>query len=136
MGNRLKGDASYPDWTKINSMPEILYKGIIRATYFLFSPFPWDVKKPNHFIGMIDGFLYIFLIYLLSRNLKTIWKNPELRMILLILAFYIFIFGIGVSNFGASARHRAKFVIELIVLVAPLIPKFVFLKKKDRLKKM
>ncbi len=130
MGNRLKGDASYPEWTKVNSIPEFFYKGTIRVAYLLFSPFPWDVKKSSHLIGMIDGFIYMFLIYLVFRNIKVIWTDPALRVFLLILAFYFFIFGVGVSNFGAGTRHRAKFVIELIILAAPLIPRFVFLKKK------
>ena len=130
IGFRLKGDASYPEWTKVTSIDEFFYKGAIRIPYLLFSPFPWDVKSPNHLIGMFDGFLYMALVYLVFRNRKIIWKDPALRLIFLVLVFYFFIFGIGVSNFGASTRHRSKFVIELIILAAPLIPKLTFSNKK------
>ncbi len=126
---RLAGDASYPNWTIINSPIEFLYKAPIRAIYFLVSPFPWDVKKISHLIGMFDAFLYMILVYLIFRNRKVIWEDTALRIILLILISYFLIFGIGVSNFGTGLRHRSKFVIELIILAAPLIPRFIFLKK-------
>ena len=130
LGFRLKGEASYPEWTRIETPAEFIYKGLARIFYLLFSPFPWDVKKPNHLIGMLDGFLYMSLVYLVLRNLKAILKDPALRAIFIILFCYLFIFGIGVSNFGAGTRHRSKFVVELIILAAPLIPKITFLSKK------
>tara|TARA_B110000003_G_scaffold263270_1_gene286745 strand:- start:9775 stop:10983 length:1209 start_codon:yes stop_codon:yes gene_type:complete len=129
--NRLRGEASYPEWTKVEKPSEFFTKGFVRVLYLLFSPFPWDVKKMGHLIGMLDGLLYIGLVYLIILNRKIIWQDPALRLILIILGCYLFIFGIGVSNFGAGTRHRAKFVIELIILAAPLIPKFTFFKKKN-----
>ena len=130
ISRRMRGDASYPEWTRINSGIEIFYKGLARIAYLLFSPFPWDVKKLTHLFGMFDGLLYMVIIYLIFLNIKVIWKDPALRIILLILFIYLFIFGIGVSNFGAGLRHRSKFVIEMILLAAPLIPRLHFFKKK------
>lgn len=127
---RLAGGAAYPEWTIINSPAEILYKTPVRALYFLFSPFPWDIKKKVHLVGMIDGLFYMALVFLIFRNLKVIWKDPALRIILLILFCYFLIFGIGVSNSGTGLRHRSKFFIELVILAAPFIPRFVFFKKK------
>ena len=129
---RLAGEAAYPKWTIINSPAEILYKSPVRALYFLFAPFPWDIKKSTHLIGLIDGLCYMTLVFLILLNLKVIWKDPALRIILLILSCYFFIFGIGVSNFGTGIRHRSKFFIELVILAAPFIPRFIFLKKKLR----
>jgi hypothetical protein len=37
---------------------------------------------------------------------------------------------VGVGNFGTGIRHRSKFVIELILLAAPLIPKLALFNKK------
>jgi len=122
---RMIGQSSYGDWAIINSestLFEIFYKSILRIIYFLFSPFPWDVQKPAHIIGMMDGFLYLFLFYLMICNRKIIWNDIFLRITFIILLTYFFIFAIGVSNFGAGLRHRSKFVIEIILLIAPLIP--------------
>ena len=133
VGNRLIGDASYPDWLKVEEPTEIIYKGPIRITFLLFSPFPWDVEKPSHLVGMFDGFLYIILIYLIFRNIRVIWKDPALKIIFIILVFYIMIFAFGVSNFGAGIRHRSKFLVEIVILAAPLLPKLTFpIKEKLR----
>ena len=127
---RLKGDASYSNWTQINSLTEISYKIPVRVAYFLFSPFPWDVSKPNHIIGLCDSLMYMALIYLIICNRKSIWQNPALRIIFIILLAYLIVYSIGVSNFGAGIRHRSKFVIGLILLAGPLIPKLILSKKK------
>ena len=127
---KVKGDAAYPEWTKIDSNIELFYKIPIRSVYFLFSPFPWDVKKKSHVVGVLDSFLYMILVYLIFRNRKAIWKDPALRIILIILLAYIIVYGVGVGNFGSGIRHRSKFAIEFILLAAPLIPRFIFLNKK------
>ena len=132
ISKRMKGDATYPEWTTIKTPVELVYKGLLRSLYFLVAPFPWDVTKTIHLYGVFDGLLYLILIYLIIKNLKVIWKDPALKIILIILASYFFIFGVGTSNFGAGLRHRTKFVIELIILAAPLIPNFSFSHKKLR----
>ncbi len=124
-----KGEASYPEWTKANSAVELIYKIPVRITYFLFAPFPWNITKSQHLIGMFDAFLYMYLIFLVILNRKVIWKNPVLKFFLLVLLCYLIVFSVGVGNFGTSVRHRAKFVIILILLAAPLIKKFILFKK-------
>ena len=119
------GQAGYENWMVPKSEIELVYKLPFRVIYFLFSPFPWDVKKPEHLIGLLDGFLYIYLIYLLFSNLKIIWANPASRIILLLFLSFICIFGLSIGNFGTGVRHRSKFVVMLILLVAPLLPKLV-----------
>ena len=123
---RLIGDASYPDWLEVKNGIEFFYKIFLRVLYFLFSPFPWDISVYHHLIGMLDGFLYLILSYFIFRNRKSIWENPALRIILLIFTAYLFVYGIGVSNFGAGIRHRSKFAIEMILLAGPFLPKFIF----------
>ena len=127
---KVKGGSAYPKWLKIDSDIELVYKIPIRSVYFIFSPFPWDVKKPHHIIGLLDSFLYMTLFYLIFHNRKAIWKDPALRIILIILLSYIIVHGVGVGNFGSGIRHRSKFVIGFILLAAPLIPKIIFSNKK------
>jgi hypothetical protein len=127
---RLRGEASYPDWIAIKSNTEFIYKSFVRMLYFLFSPFPWNIEKLSHLLGMFDSFLYMILAYLIFNNRETIWKDSASRTIMIILLCYIFVYGLGVSNFGAGVRHRSKFVIIMILLAAPLIPRFIFFKEK------
>ena len=125
-----RGTASWPEWTTINKPIEIIYKGPLRSIYLVFAPFPWDISRLRHLVGMFDALLYMYLSYLVFRNIKVILKDPVLRIFLLILLSYIFVFGIGVGNFGTGIRHRSKFVVIFILLAAPLLKNFVFSKKK------
>ncbi len=124
-----RGDASWPEWTKAKTSIELLYKAPIRSLYFIFSPFPWDIKKNVHLIGVFDGILYVYLFFLIMRNIKVIWRDPALRIILMILLAYVIVFGFGVGNFGTAIRHRVKFSFIFILLAAPQIKKLVFSKK-------
>ena len=124
-----RGNASWPEWTKINSYTEALYKAPLRSLYCVFAPFPWDVKNTKHLIGLLDSFFYMYLVYLIFSNIKNIWRDRCLRIILVILISFIFVYGVGVGNFGTGIRHRSKFVIIFILLAAPLIKKIVFKKK-------
>jgi hypothetical protein len=134
-GIATRGTASWPEWTTINSPIEILYKGPIRSLYLVFAPFPWDVNEIRHLIGMLDGFLYIYLSYLILCNIKVILNDRLLRIFLLLFISYIFVFGIGVGNFGTGIRHRSKFVIIMILLAAPYLKQFVFFKRVGNHKK-
>jgi hypothetical protein len=77
---------------------------------------------------MFDAFLYMYLTILILLNIKVIWKDPCLRIILILLLSYIFVFGIGVGNFGTGIRHRSKFVVMFILLAAPFLKKIIFKK--------
>tara|TARA_B100001057_G_scaffold500039_1_gene613128 strand:+ start:2572 stop:3837 length:1266 start_codon:yes stop_codon:yes gene_type:complete len=125
----VSGLAAYPEWLVVRDPVEFIYKIPIRGLYFMFAPFPWDVKAIRHLIGMFDGFLYIYLVFLILKNIKTIWKNFALRIILLILLAYVAAFALGVGNFGSGIRHRSKFVFMFILLAGPFIKNFIFKKK-------
>ena len=125
-----RGNASWPEWTIPKSSIEIIYKAPVRAMYIVFSPFPWDIKETKHLIGIFDSFIFMYLTFLIFSNIKTIWNDPSLRIILILLLFYLLVFGIGVGNFGTGIRHRSKFAVMFILLAAPLIKKFIFFKKE------
>ena len=128
--NATRGTASWPEWTKINSPIELVYKAPVRSLYLVFAPFPWDVSHSRHLIGMFDAFLYMYLSFLILMNIKVIWKDPVLKTILIILLSYLFVFGIGVGNFGTGIRHRSKFVVMFILLAGPLLRKIKFFKNQ------
>ena len=122
------GAASWPEWTIMISPMEIIYKLPVRSLYFVFAPFPWQVTEFRFFVGMFDAVLYMYLSFLIFKNRKNIWKDPALRIILIILVFYILVFAIGVGNFGTGIRHRSKFTVLFILLAAPMLKKFVLKK--------
>ena len=75
------GGASFPIWTVAENPIELIYKIPVRAIYFIFAPFPWDIREVKHIFGLIDGFLFIYLTFLILKNIKLIWNNFTLRII-------------------------------------------------------
>jgi len=122
--------AKYPIWITPENTIELIYLTPIRMFYFLYSPFPWDVKKLKHMIGLIESFFYLYLTYCILSNKKILNQNPQTRFLIILLILYIFIYSFGVGNFGASIRHRLKFVMILIAIAAPKITNIRFNKFK------
>jgi hypothetical protein len=113
--------ASYPSWTVPTNIKEAIYLTPIRMIYFLYSPFPWDIKRLMHLIGFIDAFFYAYLSFCILRNRENIYKNSQTRLLFILLIIYILIFSFGVGNFGTGIRHRLKFIGIFIVIAAPKI---------------
>ncbi|SVE06588.1 uncharacterized protein METZ01_LOCUS459442, partial [marine metagenome] len=82
--------AVYPAWTAPDTVGDLVWAVPVKITYLLFAPFPWDIKTPAHLIGLIDGLLYLGLIIIITRNIKTIWRNPAARTVLLVILPFIF----------------------------------------------
>lgn len=131
----LEAESEYPSWFLINNIYELIPKTIIKAIYFLYSPFIWDIKKTYHTIGFLDSIPYFILSFYLIKNIKAIWENPITRVFLLMFIVYVMIHGLGVGNFGTAIRHKSKFVVILIVLAAPKIHKFILSTQKKTYKK-
>ena len=132
ISNRNVNTAAFPSWTVPKTEFEFIYMSPIRIIYFMFSPFPWDINKTAHLFGLFDGMFHIMLFILFIKNFKSIWSDRTLRIILIILASYLIVYGLATGNFGTGLRHRTKFIIVSILMVAPWIPKLVFFDKKQR----
>ena len=128
-GDRDTG-AGYPSWTVPKNLIELIYLAPVRMSYFLYSPFPWDIKRFTHLIGLLDVFFYLYLSFCIVRNRKILYENPLTRFLIIILFMYIFVYSFGVGNFGTGIRHRLKFIGVLIAIAAPTIVKIKFTKIK------
>ena len=113
--------SKFPKWTVPENMTEIIYLIPIRIGYLLYSPFPWDLKRSSHLMGLFDGIIYIYLSFCILRNRKVLYKNPQSRFLIMILIMFLTIYSFGVGNFGTSIRHRFKFIGIFIAIAAPLI---------------
>lgn len=111
-----RGDAAYPAWILPQTPTDVWLKLPLRMIYFLFSPFPWDIRSSHHIIGLLDGFLYLYLAFMIWRGRHAIYKNLVARWILAIVFGVILTFALGVGNFGTGIRHRAKVAVPVVVL--------------------
>jgi len=128
--SRVYGDARYPEWTQPSNAADFLWAVPVRSAYLLFAPFPWDIREPDHLVGLIDAVLYLALATVVWRGRSRIWADPGSRVLLLILLPSIAAFGVGTGNFGTGLRHRAKFAGALIVLAAPYLPRLVWSRRR------
>jgi hypothetical protein len=118
--SRMRGGASYPALLNLRGASDIVVKTAPRTVYFLFSPFPWDVRKTVHAVAMIDSLLYALIFYYIFRNWVKIKRN-RLPVMMLVLVPIVLAFSIGSSNFGTAMRHRAK-IASFIICMFPVFP--------------
>ncbi|MFV8570537.1 hypothetical protein ACNQ6O_04910 [Marinobacter sp. SBS5] len=119
VSSRTKGNAAYLTGLEMNGLFDFLWQIPIRMFYFLFSPFPWNISSPAHVLGMLDGVFYIVISAMCFKYRKEIFNNPVLLQVLLILLLMSLAFSFGTSNFGTAIRHRAKFYLCMLIIVAP-----------------
>jgi hypothetical protein len=122
--------ASYPEWTVPKKIEELSYLIPVRFFYLLYAPFPWDIKRAIHLVGLFDAFFYIYLSFCILRNRKSFYKNPQILFLITVLIAYIILYSLGVGNFGTGMRHRLKFIGILIAIAAPTILRIKFSKIK------
>lgn len=117
LGQYIDGSAAYPSWMTLSSIQDVLLLGPLRILYFIGGPLPWDVISIPLLVGCVDGMIYLFLLIGIVRNIKSLQnRNFGLVVLVLVLASYVLVFGLGVSNFGVGYRHRAKLLPIIIAL--------------------
>jgi len=112
------GGAAYPDWLLPNEYFDFLSLTFPRIIYFFFSPFPWDVRKLNQLLGLIDSFIYMYLIYHIYKGFILKRSVLKLNKFFVILGILFIVYSWGVSNYGTGLRHRAKFAPVLVALAS------------------
>ena len=119
----IRGSAEYPAWLGLEGASDLRIALLtpFRIVYLLFGPLPWDIRAPQHFVGMFDGLLYLAMVILLWQHRQLWWQKPELPMLLMMLIGLLLVFSWGTGNFGTGMRHRAKFVGILIVMAGGVL---------------
>ncbi len=128
ISGRAHGGAAYPSFAIASSPFEVLLKAPISFLYFFGAPFPWDIRSPYHLVAFLDGVAYLIILYMLWKNFSAIWGNPKARAVMIVLAPFLLSFVFTVGNFGNGMRHRQKFLVAVVVLIAPFIKKIRFRK--------
>lgn len=113
-----RGGAMYPEWMQLQGGASDLVKVPFRFAAFLFAPLiPPMVRSGGHLLGVFDGLLYLLLaigIYRLRKEFLI--PNKTAMVILFVLMGLVFVYSMGVSNFGTGIRHRGKVAPLLLIL--------------------
>ncbi|WP_459189441.1 hypothetical protein ACGE0T_05010 [Parabacteroides sp. APC149_11_2_Y6] len=111
------GGSDYLTWINVNSVSLSLLFSPLKMLYFLFSPLPTEWRGINDVIGfLIDGSVYLFLIYKIVRS-EVASRIPKLlkRYLLISVLVATFIFAYGTTNAGTAFRHRAKLLPVILI---------------------
>ena len=88
----------------------------IRFAYFLFSPFPWDIRSLGHIQGFVATGVFLYIAISIYRSRKQFRGRKDVMAVGAILGAMILLFTIGTDNIGTSIRHRTKFLFGLLAL--------------------
>ncbi|MFN3639957.1 MAG: hypothetical protein ACK4UK_03485 [Flavobacterium sp.] len=113
-----RGGAMYPSWMQLQGGASDIVKLPFRFAAFLFAPLlPPMARSGGHILGVFDGLLYLLLaigIYKLRK--QSIFSNKTAIVVLFVLIGLVFVYSMGVSNFGTGIRHRGKIAPLLLIL--------------------
>lgn len=108
----------YLRWMVMSTPLDLVWQLPIRLVFFLFMPFPWLVRATVDLVGLLDGLLYVWLVWHLSRVIRPVWRAPAASGVLGVMMSVTLVFALVVSNYGTAIRHRGKIAPLLITLAA------------------
>lgn len=114
--------ATYLSDLQVSRPIDLILHAPIRFVYFLFAPFPWMASNLSDLFGILDSFIYIYIIFLIIKNRIPLKKRKmsDAFLIFIVAAVLalLFLLSFSTSNYGTAIRHRAK----LVVFLLPLLP--------------
>ncbi|NMF82639.1 hypothetical protein [Nodosilinea sp. P-1105] len=110
-----RGGSVYPDFAQ-RILP-------VRVIYFLFSPFPWDIRSARMLQGFIATAVFLYIAISIFKSIRGGFfrGRNDVRAVSIVLAISIFVFAVGTRNIGTSIRHRSKFLYGLLGLSAATV---------------
>jgi 4-amino-4-deoxy-L-arabinose transferase-like glycosyltransferase len=88
-------------------------------TYILFGPFPWQLKKPIHYLSLFEMIpWYILFLFVIKGIYQSIKDRKRLVLPLILFSLLVLIpITIFISNFGIITRIRVPAFIALLSLI-------------------
>lgn len=114
--NRTSGGAAYPDFVARAGITESAWALPVRIAYFLFSPFPWDIRSPGHVLGIMSSVAFMAMMVSIVKSRTVIASDRGMQAVLIIVGLLVLVFSLGTYNVGTAIRHRNKFFFALLAL--------------------
>ncbi|HYW07837.1 MAG TPA: hypothetical protein VE913_12835 [Longimicrobium sp.] len=108
----------YLRWMVMSTPVDLVWQLPIRLVFFLFMPFPWLVRAVVDLVGLLDGLMYVWLVWHAFRVMRPVWRAPAASGIFGVMMSVTLVFALVVSNYGTAIRHRGKVAPLLIALAA------------------
>lgn len=123
---RREAGTAYLTGMSVSGPVDLVWQLPVRSVFLLLTPFPWQIGSVGHLIVAFEALYWWVIIWLTFRNFRNVWSNPGGRIVFLCVLFVLLAFSFGTSNFGTAVRHRTKFILLGLSLVAPFLPSFRF----------
>ncbi|NJL82960.1 MAG: hypothetical protein HC890_08360 [Chloroflexaceae bacterium] len=111
-------DAKYLINLRATSLFDFVWQAPIRLIFFLFTPFPWQIRGITDLVSQIDVLVNVYLAVSLYKSRQLIASKPAAQALVVILISCILVFATSTSNSGNALRHRSKFSPIAICLLA------------------
>lgn len=116
------GGSAYVVGGEVNSLMDLVKNSPIRMFYFITSPLPWAWRGLNDIIAFLFSALFYLVSYIYAiRSFKLKINNKKynfIKAIFIICILGAFVFAWGTSNAGTAMRHRDKFIVNYVVMLA------------------
>ncbi len=96
---------------------------VLIAAYYMFAPFPWQVRSPLDAYGAMESILRLVLLI----GAVRLWmhlRGPPRRVVAVMLVLYFGLaamWGIGTVNYGTALRHHLTTTWILLLLGGPAV---------------
>ena len=111
------GGSSYYGGTTTESWGQAIVQLPGRTTLFMFSPLPWTVRSATQVIGLLDGLIWMLMVFALVKHRRRIWEDPAGRLLFVFVILGVLVYALGTTNAGTALRHRTKVIPMLLPLV-------------------
>jgi len=111
LDNSSDADSAYAHDLRFGSLRDILTNLPRALLYFMFSPFPWQVRSVKHALGLMDSVLVVCLTFFFIKGCPSFCRRRR-RVALFLLAFVlagVVASSIIQANVGGAMRHRTMF---------------------------
>lgn len=114
---RAHGNTAYLLGLHYNSWLDVVLYAPIKVVYFLFTPFPWQIRGPVEFVVGVSALTLLMLTVLSRRGIGLHSSHPDYLLVLLsYLVTGVVTYSIIEMNYGAAVRRRIQFVPIIILL--------------------
>ncbi len=111
-----EASSAYMAGTRYTSTTDILSTLPLATVYFMYSPFPWQVRCPKQASGLVDSILLLILTYFFLKGVKDLYRRRR-KFAVALLTFLLVGFcasSLLQSNVGAAMRHRTMFFFLMV----------------------
>jgi hypothetical protein len=101
----------------------LIYSSIMILTYYMFTPFPWQIGHPRDLYAFAESLLRMACLFAIFR----MWRrggpvNPQVVMLLMVVYFSMaFLWAAGTFTWGTATRHHMIHQWIVLILGVPAL---------------